>query len=95
MHCRTNHRAAIGVGYGCIFNPYLFHDPLSATEALRSTNSAFSTQESLRKIHAEQPRLNAFITITDEVALEQAKRADDDFARGAGALTTNGPEFCG
>jgi hypothetical protein len=49
VHCRTNHRAAIGVGYGCIFNPYLFHDPLSATEALRSTNSAFSTQESLRK----------------------------------------------
>jgi len=48
----------------------------------REVSSAELTNESLRKIHAEQPRLNAFITITDEVALEQAKRADDDFARG-------------
>jgi aspartyl-tRNA(Asn)/glutamyl-tRNA(Gln) amidotransferase subunit A len=48
----------------------------------REVSSAELTQESLRKIHAEQPRLNAFITITEEVALEQAKRADDDFARG-------------
>src|ERR1700723_1539669 len=48
----------------------------------REVSSVELTQESLRKIHAEQPRLNAFITITDEVALEQAKRADDDFARG-------------
>lgn len=39
-------------------------------------------QESLKKIRGEQPRLNAFITITDEVALEQAKRADEDFAKG-------------
>jgi aspartyl-tRNA(Asn)/glutamyl-tRNA(Gln) amidotransferase subunit A len=48
----------------------------------REVSSVELARESLRKIHAEQPRLNAFITITDEVALEQAKRADDDFARG-------------
>jgi aspartyl-tRNA(Asn)/glutamyl-tRNA(Gln) amidotransferase subunit A len=48
----------------------------------REVSSLELTQESLRRIHAEQPRLNAFITITDEVAIEQAKRADDDFARG-------------
>ena len=48
----------------------------------REVSSVELTQESLRKIHAEQPRLNAFITITDEVALQQAQRADDDFGRG-------------
>jgi aspartyl-tRNA(Asn)/glutamyl-tRNA(Gln) amidotransferase subunit A len=48
----------------------------------REVSSVELTQESLRKIHAEQPRLNAFITITDEVALQQAHRADDDFERG-------------
>jgi aspartyl-tRNA(Asn)/glutamyl-tRNA(Gln) amidotransferase subunit A len=53
----------------------------------REVSSVELTQESLCKIHAEQPRLNAFITITEEVALEQAKRADDDFARG----TDRGP----
>ncbi len=39
-------------------------------------------QESLRRIHAEQPHLNAFITITDELALTQARQADEDFAKG-------------
>jgi len=48
----------------------------------REVSAVELTQESLRRIHAEQPRLNAFITITDELALEQAQRADDDFARG-------------
>jgi aspartyl-tRNA(Asn)/glutamyl-tRNA(Gln) amidotransferase subunit A len=48
----------------------------------REVSSVELTQESLRRIHEQQPRLNAFITITDEVALEQAQRADDDFARG-------------
>ncbi len=40
------------------------------------------TRESLRLIHEEQPRLNAFVTITDDVALEQARRADEELARG-------------
>src|SRR5580700_1103800 len=48
----------------------------------REVSAVELARESLRKIHAAQPRLNAFITITDEVALEQARRADDDFARG-------------
>jgi aspartyl-tRNA(Asn)/glutamyl-tRNA(Gln) amidotransferase subunit A len=48
----------------------------------REVSSVELARESLRRIHEQQPSLNAFITITDEVALEQAKRADDDFARG-------------
>jgi len=39
-------------------------------------------EESLRRIREAQPRLNAFITITEELALEQAARADAEFARG-------------
>jgi aspartyl-tRNA(Asn)/glutamyl-tRNA(Gln) amidotransferase subunit A len=48
----------------------------------REISSVELTRESLRMIHEQQPRLNAFITITDELALEQAQCADNDFARG-------------
>lgn len=39
-------------------------------------------RESLRRIYAAQPRFNAFITITEELALSQARLADDELARG-------------
>jgi aspartyl-tRNA(Asn)/glutamyl-tRNA(Gln) amidotransferase subunit A len=39
-------------------------------------------RETLRAIHANQARLNAFVTITEEVALAQAERADDELSRG-------------
>jgi aspartyl-tRNA(Asn)/glutamyl-tRNA(Gln) amidotransferase subunit A len=48
----------------------------------REISAVELARESLKTIHAEQPRLNAFITITEEVALEQARRADEDFAKG-------------
>jgi len=48
----------------------------------REVSSVELTQDSLRRIHAEQPRLNAFITITEELALAQAHRADEELARG-------------
>ena len=34
-------------------------------------------QESLRRIRADEPRLNAFITVTEDLALEQARQADE------------------
>ena len=48
----------------------------------RAVSSVELTQESLRAIHRDQARLNAFITVTEELALSQAKRADDELARG-------------
>jgi len=48
----------------------------------REVSAVELAKASLRAIHEQQPRLNAFITITEETALEQARRADEDFARG-------------
>jgi aspartyl-tRNA(Asn)/glutamyl-tRNA(Gln) amidotransferase subunit A len=48
----------------------------------REVSAVELAQESLRRIREEQPRLNAFITITEEVALQQARQADDELARG-------------
>lgn len=48
----------------------------------REVSALELAQESLRAIHELQPKLNAFITITEELALEQARRADDELARG-------------
>src|SRR3569623_1750225 len=42
----------------------------------REISAVELARESLKTIHAEQPRLNAFITITEETALGQALRAD-------------------
>lgn len=49
----------------------------------REVSAVELARESLRTIRGQQPRLNAFITIAEETALAQARRADDDFARGA------------
>ena len=48
----------------------------------REVSAVELAKDSLRRIHEEQPRLNGFITITEELALAQAARADDELARG-------------
>src|SRR5579872_7633175 len=48
----------------------------------REVSAVELARESLRKIREAQPKFNAFITVTEDVAMEQARRADDDFARG-------------
>jgi aspartyl-tRNA(Asn)/glutamyl-tRNA(Gln) amidotransferase subunit A len=48
----------------------------------RKISAVELAKESLRSIHAEQPRLNAFMTITEELALAQAKQADEELASG-------------
>ncbi len=54
----------------------------AASLRARKVSSVELAEESLRTIHEQQPRLNAFITITADLALEQARRADDELARG-------------
>lgn len=48
----------------------------------REVSAVELAEESLRRIRDAQPRFNAFITITEDVALGQARRADDELARG-------------
>lgn len=56
--------------------------------AQKTFSSVEITQEYLDRIEAHNPALNCFITLTDELALQQAKDADASIARGdAGALT--------
>jgi len=53
----------------------------AASLRARKVSSFELVEESLRSIH-RQARLNAFITITADLALDQARRADDELARG-------------
>ncbi len=49
------------------------------------------TRELLARIAASQPELNAFISVTPEVALAQARRADERLAAGQGGPLTGVP----
>lgn len=48
----------------------------------RQVSAVELVQASLRSIREHQPRLNAFITITEDLALAQARQADEELARG-------------
>ena len=48
----------------------------------REISAVELAQESLRRIRQQQPLLNAFITITEDLALDQARRADEELSRG-------------
>ena len=48
----------------------------------RSISSVELTQQCLRLIEKSEPKLNAFLTVTAEHALAQAKAADEELARG-------------
>lgn len=49
------------------------------------------TEHFLKRIHEHNHELNAFITVTDELALQQAKQADEKLAQGNAPLLTGIP----
>src|SRR5580704_7451890 len=48
----------------------------------REVSAVELAQESLQRIREAQPLINSFITITEDLALEQARRADEELAHG-------------
>ncbi len=56
---------------------------IEAAAALRAkkVSSVELTRQSLQRSRDLQPKLNAFLTLTEDAALASAKQADDDFAR--------------
>jgi len=64
---------------------------LSQDLASKQYSSVELTQHFLDRIHAAQPSLNAFITITDEQALAQAAAADQRLADGDATPLTGIP----
>src|ERR1700728_1280687 len=48
----------------------------------REVSAVELAQASLQRIRETQPLINSFITITEDLALEQARRADEELARG-------------
>jgi len=57
-------------------------DEAAAKLRAREISAVELARQSLERIRESQPRFNAFITITEDLALEQALRADEELARG-------------
>jgi len=57
---------------------------LETAKALRArqVSSAELTEAAIQQIHKINPKLNAFITVTEDLARQQAKAADEALARG-------------
>ncbi len=58
---------------------------LETAKALRARkiSSVELAEAAIQHIHKLNPKLNAFITVTEDLARQQAKTADEEFARGA------------
>ncbi len=62
--------------------PFLSISEAAAKLRAREVSAVELAQESLMRIRADEPRLNAFITVTEDLALEQARQADHELAKG-------------
>ena len=69
---------------------------LTLTEAAsllrkREVSSVDLTRDALSRVNAHDERLNAFVTVTEELALQQARRADEMIAEGHATPLTGIP----
>lgn len=62
--------------------PYATFAELGAAYRARTLSPVEVTQAMLDRIARLEPQLHAFVTLTPEIALEQARRAEAEFARG-------------
>jgi len=68
-------------GVRLIINPLTIHEAYRLLKT-RQLSSVELTQACLERIHQVEPELQALVTITDELALSQARKADELMASG-------------
>ena len=59
----------------------------------KQISSVELTQEMLQRIHDVDPKVKSYITVTDDLALEQAKKADERIAKGENITPLTGIPF--
>ncbi len=59
----------------------------------KKISSVELTQATLQRIHAVDPKIKSYVTVTDDLALEQAKRADERIAKGENVTPLTGIPF--
>ncbi len=59
----------------------------------KKLSSVELTQATLQRAHEIDPKIKAYVTITDDVALEQAKKADERIAKGENITPLTGIPF--
>jgi len=61
--------------------------------AAKKISSVELTQATLQRAHEVDPKIKSYVTITDDVALEQAKQADERIAKGKNVTPLTGIPF--
>lgn len=59
----------------------------------KKISSVELTQSMLQRIHAVDSKVNSYVTVTDELALQQAKQADERIAKGENVTPLTGIPF--
>ena len=59
----------------------------------KKISSVELTQAILQRIHDVDPQVKSYVTVTDELALEQAKNADERIAKGENVTPLTGIPF--
>ncbi|HJZ12294.1 MAG TPA: amidase, partial [Acidobacteriota bacterium] len=65
----------------------------SALLATKKISSIELTQATLQRAHEIDPKIKSYVTITDDLALEQARQADERIAKGENVTSLTGIPF--